>query len=43
MAKGFIALGFKLLATFGTADYFAEQGLKVERVYKVSENSPHID
>lgn len=42
LAKGFIDLGFNLLATFRTADYFAGQGLKVERVYKVSENSPHI-
>jgi carbamoyl-phosphate synthase large subunit len=35
-------LGFKLLATGGTADYLSRRGLAVERVNKVSEGRPHI-
>ncbi len=35
-------LGFRLLATGGTADYLAGRGLAVERVNKVSEGRPHI-
>ncbi len=36
------ALGFSLVATSGTAAYFAERGIKVTRVNKVREGSPHI-
>ena len=35
-------LGFKLIATSGTADYLAERGIKVEKVNKVIEGRPHI-
>ncbi|MEO9600662.1 carbamoyl-phosphate synthase large subunit [Parasphingorhabdus sp.] len=35
-------LGFKLIATSGTADYLIEQGIKVEKVNKVAEGRPHI-
>ncbi len=35
-------LGFKLLATGGTADYLAERGIAVQRVNKVAEGRPHI-
>ncbi|MCP4642241.1 MAG: carbamoyl-phosphate synthase large subunit [bacterium] len=35
-------LGFKLMATGGTAEALRAQGLEVERVYKVGENRPHI-
>ena len=35
-------LGFKILATGGTATYLESQGLKVELVKKVLEGRPHI-
>ncbi len=35
-------LGFDIIATDGTADYLAGQGLAVERVNKVAEGRPHI-
>ncbi|CAO1652393.1 carbamoyl-phosphate synthase large subunit [Parasphingorhabdus sp. NYA22] len=35
-------LGFKLIATSGTADYLTEHGIKVEKVNKVIEGRPHI-
>jgi carbamoyl-phosphate synthase large subunit len=34
--------GWKVIATGGTADYLAEQGIEVERVNKVAEGRPHI-
>jgi len=37
-----IELGFRLLATRGTADYLRGQGLAVETVNKVLEGRPHI-
>jgi carbamoyl-phosphate synthase large subunit len=36
------AMGFKLLATSGTADYLRTHGLEVTRVNKVLEGRPHI-
>jgi carbamoyl-phosphate synthase large subunit len=36
------ALGFKIVATGGTARYLAEQGVAVEQVNKVAEGRPHI-
>jgi carbamoyl-phosphate synthase large subunit len=35
-------MGFSIVATGGTADYLAEQGLTVERVNKVAQGRPHI-
>src|SRR3546814_15676255 len=35
-------LGFRVLATSGTADYLQAQGLGVERVNKVQQGRPHI-
>ncbi|NIJ18538.1 carbamoyl-phosphate synthase large subunit [Sphingomonas naasensis] len=35
-------LGFKIIATGGTADYLAAQGIAVERVNKVAQGRPHI-
>ena len=35
-------LGFRLIATSGTADYLTEKGIKVEKVNKVAEGRPHI-
>ena len=37
-----LAEGFRIIATGGTRDYLAEQGLAVERVNKVAEGRPHI-
>ncbi|GAA4813562.1 carbamoyl-phosphate synthase large subunit [Sphingosinicella ginsenosidimutans] len=37
-----IALGFKAVATGGTADYLEQQGIAVERVNKVAQGRPHI-
>ena len=35
-------LGFKVIATGGTADYLVGEGLAVERVNKVAQGRPHI-
>jgi len=40
--KGFSELGYNICATGGTAEFLAKKGLKVERVNKVREGSPHI-
>jgi len=40
--KGFADLGFRLVATCGTADVLAEAGLPVEKVNKIREGSPNI-
>ena len=37
-----IGLGFKVVATGGTADYLKAQGLEIERVNKVAQGRPHI-
>ena len=42
VARDLIALGFRILATGGTADFLASAGLVVERVNKVAEGRPHI-
>ena len=42
VAKALIDLGYKIIATHGTAKYFAEQGLEVQGVNKVREGRPHI-
>ncbi|MBO9698478.1 MAG: carbamoyl-phosphate synthase large subunit, partial [Sphingopyxis sp.] len=34
--------GWKVIATGGTADYLADEGIDVERVNKVAEGRPHI-
>ncbi|MFH1136458.1 MAG: carbamoyl-phosphate synthase large subunit [Pseudomonadota bacterium] len=42
VAKRFVALGFRLIATKGTADYLRERDLAVEEIHKVSERiRPH--
>ncbi|WP_324750250.1 carbamoyl-phosphate synthase large subunit [Sphingomonas sp. LY54] len=40
--RALLGLGFKVLATAGTADYLIGQGLDVERVNKVAQGRPHI-
>ncbi len=42
VARAITALGFRILATGGTAKYLAEQGLAVEPIKKVREGRPHI-
>jgi carbamoyl-phosphate synthase large subunit len=42
IVKGFSQLGFKLLATEGTAQYLESQGMRVTRVRKVHEESPNM-
>jgi len=42
VAKRFADLGFKMVATHGTADILAGAGLLVERVYKVKEGRPNV-
>src|SRR3546814_13798183 len=40
--RALIDLGFKVIATVGTADYLAGQGLDVAQVNKVAQGRPHI-
>jgi carbamoyl-phosphate synthase large subunit len=42
IARDIIALGFKIMATGGTADYLIAQGVEVQRVNKVAEGRPHV-
>src|SRR5712671_1501862 len=41
VARRFFELGFKLVATHGTADLIEASGLPVDRVYKVKEGRPN--
>jgi carbamoyl-phosphate synthase large subunit len=42
IARKFVDMGFKLVATSGTADVIEFAGMKVERVYKVKEGRPNV-
>src|SRR6201993_4755340 len=42
VARLFVELGFKLVATTGTARILEDAGLNVERVYKVKEGRPNV-
>jgi len=42
LARDLAALGFKLVATRGTAQTIRAGGLKVEKVYKVNEGRPNV-
>src|SRR5579871_3489396 len=42
VARRFADMGFKLVATAGTADVIEDAGLSVERVYKVKEGRPNV-
>ena len=42
LARGFIELGFKVIATTGTHRFLKEKGLEVEHVLKISEGRPHV-
>ncbi len=43
VARAFAEQGFRLVATSGTADYLARQGLEVEVVNKLVEGRPHVE
>ncbi|WP_340115622.1 carbamoyl-phosphate synthase large subunit [Pelagibius sp. 7325] len=42
VARAIAALGFRILATGGTAKFLADQGLTIETIKKVREGRPHI-
>ena len=42
VARRFVDLGFKLVATHGTADVLEQAGLATERVFKVKEGRPNV-
>src|SRR3954467_744831 len=42
VARKFIDMGFKVVATAGTADVIETAGMNVERVYKVKEGRPNV-
>jgi carbamoyl-phosphate synthase large subunit len=42
VARKFVDMGFKLVATAGTADVIEAAGMNVERVYKVKEGRPNV-
>jgi carbamoyl-phosphate synthase large subunit len=42
VARKFIDMGFKVVATAGTADTIEAAGMSVERVYKVKEGRPNV-
>ncbi len=42
LARRFVDMGFKLVATAGTADILDQKGMSVERVYKVKEGRPNV-
>ena len=42
IAKGFIDLGYSILATSGTAEYLQEQGIPVQTALKVNEGENNL-
>ncbi|HEY7353472.1 MAG TPA: carbamoyl-phosphate synthase large subunit, partial [Terriglobales bacterium] len=42
VARKFVDMGFKLVATAGTADIIEEAGMACDRVYKVKEGRPNV-
>ncbi len=42
MAKSFQNMGFKIIATKGTAKYLKDHGIEAGVVFKLSEGRPHI-
>jgi carbamoyl-phosphate synthase large subunit len=42
VARKFVNMGFKLVATSGTGDVIEAAGMRVERVYKVKEGRPNV-
>ncbi len=42
VARKFVDMGFKIVATHGTAEALEQGGMRVERVYKVKEGRPNV-
>jgi carbamoyl-phosphate synthase large subunit len=42
LARSYLDLGFKIVATEGTANVLEKSGIKVERVFKVKEGRPNV-
>ncbi len=42
IARDLVSLGFKLLASRGTASYLRAHGLEVDVVFKINEGRPHV-
>jgi len=42
VARKFEELGFKIIATSGTARFLKDNGVNAERVFKISEGRPHV-
>jgi len=42
LAKRFVDMGFRLVATYGTAEVLEDAGLQVESVFKVKEGRPNV-
>ena len=42
IARGFINLGFSIVATEGTSKFLSDHGITNERVYKVNEGRPNV-
>ncbi len=42
LARRFVDMGFKLVATHGTADILEEAGMQVERIFAVKEGRPNV-
>ena len=42
LARRFVNMGFKLVATHGTADVLEQAGMQVERVFAVKEGRPNV-
>jgi len=42
LARDFVALGFGIIATAGTAEMLTEAGVPVTRVFKLREGRPHV-
>jgi carbamoyl-phosphate synthase large subunit len=42
IAKGLVALGFRIVATRGTASYLRTHGVQVDVVFKINEGRPHV-
>ena len=42
LARQYIEMGFHIVATHGTADVLEQDGMTVERVYKVKEGRPNV-
>jgi len=42
IVRGFVSLGFSLVATEGTARYLTDNKVKIDRIFKVGEGRPNV-